>query len=516
MAEREALADREEVIHNPRFQRWFSGSQVVDDSGRPRILYHGTNASSFDTFDREDVPDRGGLIAFFASEPRFAQNYGRHVYPVYVRCENPFDFRDTEDARFMVGHFYDEHGGVRDDMEARRIIMGLANTHPEFRDIEDVLDQRYTRADLTEDLFLEAVLQGSWDALEAPEFVEFLRERMDCDGIVLLEQGSVNYGIFDPEQVKSATGNRGTYEPEDPRISANRRGSRATARPPTAFRDLAAWTAWARTQGVELRLAKTPSYTVEITDLFADTTGTGAGTRVMQALAQAADKAGMPLTLHPSSRRNVTFYERFGFGITGRDGMMRREPKRGSRAPTPAPLVLYHGAQRWEGSPEIVAHRKGHAEHGPGIYLTTSYETAGRYAKGGGSVYRIELDSGVRWLQDVRLPYAEMVAWVKGLPRLRGKTELLAGLARVSARSGSTLPGEILVNQFVNADAASGQHGPALAAFLVAHGADASHVRQSGEDWVVVFNPRSIRSVTKVPAKQVGAGFVFDLPRVRE
>lgn len=130
-------------------------------------------------------------------------------------------------------------------------------------------------------------------------------------------------------------------------------GSRATARPPTAFRDLAAWTTWARTEGVELRLVKTPSYTVEITDLFADTTGTGAGTRVMQALVQAADKAGMPLTLHPSSRRNVTFYERFGFVVTGRDGMMRREPKRGSRAATTAPVVLYHGAQRWEGPPTI-------------------------------------------------------------------------------------------------------------------------------------------------------------------
>ena len=43
-----------------------------------------------------------------------------------------------------------------------------------------------------------------------------------------------------------------------------RRGSLATARPPAAFRDLAAWTTWARTEGVELRLAKTPSYTVEV------------------------------------------------------------------------------------------------------------------------------------------------------------------------------------------------------------------------------------------------------------
>lgn len=189
--------------------------------------------------------------------------------------------------------------------------------------------------------------------------------------------------------------------------------------------------------------------------------------------------------------------------------------RRGSCTTTPAPVVLYHGAQRWEGAPEIVAHRKGHAEHGPGIYLTTSYETAARYAKGGGSVYRIELDPRVGWVQDVRLPYAETAAWVKGLPRLRGKTELLAGLAYVAARVGDLLPGEILVNQFVNADAASGQHGPALAAFLVAHGADASHVLQSGEDWVVVFNPKVIRSVTKVPAKQVGAGFAFDLPKVR-
>ena len=300
-------------------------------------------------------------------------------------------------------------------------------------------------------------------------------------------------------------------------------GSRATTRPPAAFRDLAAWTAWARTEGVELRLAKTPSYTVEITDLFADTTGTGAGTRVMQALAKAADKAGMPLTLHPSSRRNVTFYERFGFVVTGRDGRMRREPKRGSRATTTTPVVLYHGAQRWEGAPEIVAHRKGHAEHGPGIYLTTSYETAARYAKGGGSVYRMELRPGVRWLQDAKLDKGPVLRWLKGLARLRGKEKLVAGVERVTARTGDTFPAEILVNQFVNEGASSGQHGPALAAFLVENGVDASLTSPPlfggsggahGEDWVVVFNPAVLRSVTKVTAREVGKQAPFDLPRV--
>lgn len=193
--------------------------------------------------------------------------------------------------------------------------------------------------------------------------------------------------------------------------------------------------------------------------------------------------------------------------------------RQGSRATTSAPLVLYHGAQRWEGTPEIVTHRKGHAEHGPGLYLTTRYETAAKYAKGGGSVYRMELRPGVRWTHDARVSATEAIGWVRGLPRLRGRATIEAGLARVAARVGDDLPAEILVNQFVNADAASGAHGPALAAFLVAHGADASLARATGggpagEDWVVVHNPAVIQSVTKVPAHQVGPGFAFDLPRV--
>ena len=197
--------------------------------------------------------------------------------------------------------------------------------------------------------------------------------------------------------------------------------------------------------------------------------------------------------------------------------------RRGSRAATTTPVVLYHGAQRWEGAPEIVAHRKGHAEHGPGIYLTTSHETAARYAKGGGSVYRMELRPGVRWLQDAKLDKGPVLRWLKGLARLRGKEKLVAGVERVTARTGDTFPAEILVNQFVNAGASSGQHGPALAAFLVENGVDASLTSPPmfggtggahGEDWVIVFNPDVLRSVTKVPAREVGKQAPFDLPRV--
>jgi len=219
-AEQAALAARPAVLANPEFQSWFGRSQVVNAEGKPLIVYHGTSSDdAFTEFSDEDAPDRGGLLAFFSSSPAFAQGYGEYVYPAYLLCGDLFDFRDHF-ARSTVDSFYDDYGGIRDDYEARRILMGLSRTHPEF-DIEDIDDERFSYEDLTKELFLEAVLQGSWDALEANEFVEHLHERWDFDGIVLLEGGYINYGIFEPTQVKSATANNGDYDGGDPDIRHN-------------------------------------------------------------------------------------------------------------------------------------------------------------------------------------------------------------------------------------------------------------------------------------------------------
>jgi hypothetical protein len=219
-AERAALAARPSVLANPNFQRWFRGSQVVDTEGQPLVVYHGTHARDvFTEFSDEDAPYRGGLLAFFSTSPAFAQGYGKYVYPAYLSCGDLFDFRDAQDATRAVERFYGR-GGVRDNEEARRILMSLSRTHPEI-DVEDISDRRYSSDDLTDELFLEAVLEGAWPALECDEFVLFLRNRWNCDGIVLLEEDAINYGIFEPTQVKSATANRGTYGGGAPDILAN-------------------------------------------------------------------------------------------------------------------------------------------------------------------------------------------------------------------------------------------------------------------------------------------------------
>lgn len=233
-----ALATRDAVTATPAFRAWFGGSDVVDAEGRPQVCYHGTTGEDrkpdFATFSGEDAPDRGGLLAFFAVEPDFAQGYaGRvthngipvrpRIYPVYLAIQDVFDFRKHWR---LVKTFYAETGGIQDPYEARRILMGQREDDGTISDIanavEDIDDRRFTSRDLTQAMFARSVRQGSWDALEAGEFVEWLRQG-GHDGIVLLEGGSVNYGIFEPTQVKSATGNTGAFDPEEASISANRR-----------------------------------------------------------------------------------------------------------------------------------------------------------------------------------------------------------------------------------------------------------------------------------------------------
>jgi GNAT superfamily N-acetyltransferase len=231
------------------------------------------------------------------------------------------------------------------------------------------------------------------------------------------------------------------------------------------------------------------------------------------------DSEGKPLVVHHGTtagefdafRPNYRKKEQLSFGIyfTEGRGMANRHE-------AAAPLVLYHGSQRWEGPPQIVAHRKGHAEHGPGIYLTTSWSRARLYAMGGGAVYRMELDPALGWLEEARLPLPATTVWIRGLSRLRDREDILHTLERGAARAGGPFPASLLVNAFVKADVASGQHGPALAAFLSRRGIDASLKHKEGEDWVVLFNPAKVQKVERLSPKQVDApGFAFDLPRVK-
>ena len=223
------MARYEEVTSTAAFRDWFGDSKVVDAKGQPLVVYHGTatgplTGPHFTTFEPEHVVDRGGLLAFFSSSPKFAQGYARaslnrsaawRVYPVFLRIENPFDYRQDPDVAYR---FYEDTGGIEDDFAAWHVLGA-----PEEGEDGAAME-------LTADRFADAIRQGEYPAIEAPEFVSYLRNALGYDGIVTLEVGATNFAVFEPGQIKSATGNVGTFDKSKPDIRHNPKRGRARRR----------------------------------------------------------------------------------------------------------------------------------------------------------------------------------------------------------------------------------------------------------------------------------------------
>lgn len=181
----------------PEMQDWSEGSVVVDEEDSLIPVYHGTSAE-FDEFKSEDeegyplIPYRGGLLTFASTDPDFAGGYaggtsGR-VIPLVLNIQNPFDFRDRTDLDVALNAFegYTGRGETID------------------------LDERFEGS---WDNFVTAAQNGSWDAIEQEDFVEFLRER-GHDGVIMQEGNAINYGVFNPNQLKGYFNRKPTSSPK--------------------------------------------------------------------------------------------------------------------------------------------------------------------------------------------------------------------------------------------------------------------------------------------------------------
>lgn len=173
------LVERGGNFDDPAFRAWFGNSKVVDASGQPLVVYHGTS-KNFDTFKLPGRAGSGGNAIFFATEPSTA-NYFTHgaknarVIPAYIRMENPFDFRNPQHVTalkaFVAKNF-------------RQLFPG-ALFGPNF-----VLDE---------------IDDGDYGVLEKPLVRRWMRRR-GFDGFWTRENrwSPVTLGVFDPSQIKSA------------------------------------------------------------------------------------------------------------------------------------------------------------------------------------------------------------------------------------------------------------------------------------------------------------------------
>ena len=181
-------------INTPEFKNWFGDSKVVDENGRPLVVYHGTN-TEFDTFDRGKASSAyGSKYGFYFANKEVAEDYGDIVMPVYLAMKNPYkvdvddeinellfnydgDAAEAEADGYRISHW---RGETRDDFEA----IDSATSY-----LDDNYDSIFTRA-----------------------------EENGADGVIVQgTDGSVDYVVFEPSQIKSVY-NRGTFDPNNDKI----------------------------------------------------------------------------------------------------------------------------------------------------------------------------------------------------------------------------------------------------------------------------------------------------------
>ena len=189
------IAKSKEALEN--FYKWFGDSKVVDEQGRPLVVYHGTNAE-FSVFDitkvGESTRNKGifGYGFYSSNKEKIASSYRRtkgnllpegqgYIMPLYYKLENPFMW-------FQGGRF-------KEAKESIEIAKKLG--FPKER-IQDDGDGFIRLLPLTEDKQIE-------------KFTQSLKDN-GYDGVIFKYSGTdlFEYVAFNPNQIKS-TSNRGTY-----------------------------------------------------------------------------------------------------------------------------------------------------------------------------------------------------------------------------------------------------------------------------------------------------------------
>ena len=206
------------------FWRWFGDSKVVDEQGRPLVVYHGTKAQ-FEEFAGEKIGQSGtseGVGFYFTNDENVAKGFG-NVMSVYLNLKKPV----YAYAQVFLAEDYD---GDLDIMEANVEMIKDAS----MQVLEDLKAKGYEFYDETAQMMADIYTETDYDSLvntielyikdgiKAEEYDgnklyndirEAIIKEFKFDGFKTKGYGSSNatvYVALTSNQIKSVD-NRGTY-----------------------------------------------------------------------------------------------------------------------------------------------------------------------------------------------------------------------------------------------------------------------------------------------------------------
>lgn len=176
-------------VRTAAFKNWFgdwekdpqNASKVVDENGEPRVVYHGTYGD-FTVFDKAKIGSatdygiwgRGFYFTNMENTP-----YGNKKLALFLNIRNPFIFNDYKSAEEIGDYLNIWDGNFHEDDR-----FGIFRPY----------------------------------AAGAAQIADSAQER-GHDGLMVVLGKWTEYIAFEPNQIKSATDNRGTFDPKNPDIT---------------------------------------------------------------------------------------------------------------------------------------------------------------------------------------------------------------------------------------------------------------------------------------------------------
>ena len=223
-------------IETPQFKQWFGDSTIVNKDGTPKVMYHGL---AKDTTDFTRKTARGAPI-FLTDDPKFAEKFATDSFDAVAKHPEKYLSKEqiNDGAKKAIAAIRKDYGKdtlgkemiesinagnpteeAKEYLQKEYVNMLPAGPHimPLYVRAENPFDYqkpadiRRVLNELTNpDDWVDVLRDGDWSSIESDEIQEAI-QMAGFDSFYVKEHGRKNLAVYEPNQVKSATGNTGEY-----------------------------------------------------------------------------------------------------------------------------------------------------------------------------------------------------------------------------------------------------------------------------------------------------------------
>ncbi len=211
------------------FKKWFGDSKVVDESGKPLVVYHGTNAQ-FDTFSYDKIGTNGtaeGVGFYFTDDADTAAGYKKQsgeVKECYLSIQKPLrhnsHYLSFEDVKNIIQKAAELQSEEYEEDLKDSFVSNYADTYSmNFEDaVEEAAYMIYAEDKTDTDILGEIAYAANSEFANRATTLITGYDGVITNGYGDLGKGGGNFYIpFNPEQIKSVD-NKGTFDKSNPNI----------------------------------------------------------------------------------------------------------------------------------------------------------------------------------------------------------------------------------------------------------------------------------------------------------